>query len=146
MSSPESAAPGPLTQRALALQERQRTVNEFISQAMSMVAGKPADAYPLLAQAYDMAESMYREQEDFLRQMEPWGPAQIPQLQQDAGETRLQIRLMQGQAASQLLRPAEARAFYEQALALIGDRSHPAKPMILMAMAEVEAGSGPGPV
>ena len=130
---------GPLTRRARELQTRQAEFHESFSEALKLVASNPADALGRILACETKADALFGDQEQFLREMGDWGLQQIPQLQTDADETRLQLLYGRGQAHSLLGHIVEARTAFEQALTLLGDRPHMAKPMLRMALAQVAA-------
>jgi hypothetical protein len=136
---PTNADAGPLTRRARELQARQAEFHESFSEALRQVASNPADALGRIVACEAKADALFRDQEQFLREMGDWGLQQLPQLHTDADETRLQLLYGRGQAHSLLGHLAEARAAFEQGLALVGDRPHMAKPMLRMALAQLAA-------
>jgi tetratricopeptide (TPR) repeat protein len=127
-----------LAQRALALQAQQNEAQEIAGRGFACITSRPAEAFQLLTEALEKCAASFSAQEEFLRQTD-WGPAQIPQLRHEAVETRVQLLYGQGQAAFLLSRLPEARAAFEEALALIGDQQHPARPMLRAALANVSA-------
>lgn len=136
---PNNGDGGPLTRRARELQTRQAEFHESFSEALKLVASNPADALGRIIACEAKADALFRDQEQFLRDMGEWGLEQIPQLQTDSDETRLQLLYGRGQAHSLLGHLVEARTSFEQALTLLGDRPHMAKPMLRMALAQVAA-------
>ena len=136
---PSNGDGGPLTRRARELQTRQADFHASFSEALKLVASNPADALGRIIACETKADALFRDQEQFLRDMGEWGLSQIPQLQTDADETRIQLLYGRGQAHSLVGHLLEARAAYEQALTIVGDRPHMAKPMLRMALAQVAA-------
>jgi protein involved in temperature-dependent protein secretion len=134
---PTNPEAGSLTRRAGELQVRQAEFHESFSDALKQVASAPSDALGRIVACEAKADALVRDQEQFLREMGDWGLQQLPQLHIDAEETRLQLLYGRGQAHFLLGHLAEARTAFEQALTLVGDRPHMAKPMLRMALAQV---------
>jgi hypothetical protein len=128
--SAEPSVPGPLAQRALALQRQFNEVNELTTRALGLVAQSPAEAEPLLAEALDRNEALHEAQEADLH-------AQIEAMREGARDTRAMLLMARGQAAVLLGDLALARSCFEVSLQVIGDRPNPLKPMLRLAMANL---------
>jgi len=134
MTAP-NAQPGPLTQRALALKDQNDTMQQAVTDALTLVASRPAEAYDLCIQTMDKCDAYFKAEAEFLEAIGAKSE-QVIEAQKSASETRAQLLYATGQAAFLLNKLPEARSAFQKAMALL-DELNPMRLMVRMALANL---------